>query len=543
VQLRAAPGWEVDPFALKGYKVVPAAGRPAAKLHATGEAAAWLRIRPVDRATWSQARTEVSLHDDHWLLSHVVRWHGHGALPREASLTVAGVPEGLKLEPGPGLKMTRTDPQTWKIADDATSRPAFFRLNYRVPLTEAARLPLPELLLDGTPAAERHLLLVGPRLRLEKPGDLIAIKSAATDEMHWVIPPAAPPPAVVGQTPQDAALEAPLAQRHATLTHEGAWLHQAAYLLAPRQATEIRFTLPKDARLRAAALDDLPVAARVKDDGYLVAIDGAAGLRRFFLAWDFPSKEKVSQPRLDNPILHNQPGVPVLSTLSLPPGWQRLSSESAFSPAQMRYVAARALTAAVKSGPPQDDSVARLSRRALLEARLAEASTEEPEAAPIREFRKDFSRWLAKAPAPALRPVAATSQLSPLALATGPGAATPPAWSWLARGQTESPRPALATADSLRWARQRRLVEALLVILASILILSLLPRSQAMLRATWPEQLLFLSLLGSLAWGVSLLAVLVAATGLVGRAVWVTRQAARYVQSRRQHPAATGSTT
>jgi hypothetical protein len=181
-----------------------------------------------------------------------------------------------------------------------------------------------------------------------------------------------------------------------------------------------------------------------------------------------------------------------------------------------------------------------LLKRARLEARRAEVAEARSgnAAAGNAEFRHDLVLWLAKSPSKEMRTLAASSALKPVALwESTPGLPWQgPAWSWMARGDSESPGPALASAAALRQSRQRRLLEFLLVGLASVLIFSFLPRSQIVLRNTWPEQFLLVAVFGTWAWGLSVLGVLLAAIGVGGRLWWLGSRTVHWARMKWREP-------
>ncbi|MFO0966301.1 MAG: hypothetical protein U0793_12055 [Gemmataceae bacterium] len=94
-----------------------------------------------------------------------------------------------------------------------------------------------------------------------------------------------------------------------------------------------------------------------------------------------------------------------------------------------------------------------------------------------------------------------------------------PVWRYAAADAEKFPF-AMVDLQETRRQRMRQLLDLVLVTLVALLIISLLPRSRALARATWPEQLIAAAFLGAFAWDWSALAFALIGVGILGRA-WI----------------------
>lgn len=372
-----------------------------------------------------------------------------------------------------------------------------------------------------------------------------------------------------------------LAEEQAFLADGQRWVHQAEFLLAGRGDADVQLVLPAQSRLLALTVDDRPVAARIgpghaalenvpapEDAGpsaFWVPLGGPPGPRLVRLRWRYlPGAEALDRPHLGGVFLAGVPALPVHGRLLVPPGFglSHLTEELAASQTQLLLARTRAylsLSRFLANLPPGDPAAApssalvaaqrgfwsQLHQAELQTGCFGAGEDKAGYAAALSDLRKENDAFLRDKGLEALRVQAdrqtsysATSgTLTGAATAGGattaffvlPEQGTPMHWRALdPERRTTVGLVDLAGADGA-WTRHR--ADFLVLIALSLLTLSFLPRGLGYLALLWPELCLLLALFGTLTLGPSLLALLLAAAGLVARLYWLAKMARRFVHA------------
>lgn len=285
-----------------------------------------------------------------------------------------------------------------------------------------------------------------------------------------------------------------------------------------------------------------------------MSVMGAPGPKRLLLFWDFPEGERMERPRLDHVVFPEHPRTALMGSVALPSAWEIEQPSIAPTDPAMRFLNAKTLASLAKRAEDKTRSERAsaqefLLTQALQESRLAQwlLAAAGEDAGPLRSdvesLHKDLLTRLEKHSSEELRNLAESPGIKP----SRPWEKLPgpswrgPAWAWVLGERTSPPDLALAPPHRARQSLARRLSELILVTLAGLLIFSMLPRGQVLIRATWPEQLLAVTLLGTWAWGPSFLGVLLAGIGLLARIVWLLLLVAQWARVRWNRPTAENS--
>jgi hypothetical protein len=424
-----------------------------------------------------------------------------------------------------------------------------------VPL-KAGALVMPELSAPGAAAGASWVAVVGPGVRAEAPAGLAPVKDAAAELGAWPAEAArvrkegAAWKAVregwslrlVGQPAGAATVRLVHAEQEAAVADLRGWVHQATYRLHAGAAAELRLTLPPGARLLAAAVDGAPVTAQPEGGALALSVgEGAPVLR---LRWAFEAgAERLTEPRLEPPRFRDLPGPPVVWRVDVPAG-HRLSGP----PAPTGPRPADAATAALARAEGQLQISALLAERLRAspsEAAAAQlAASQQRVAAQLREAAnllagsraqgagpggKSLADWLRD-----LRQRSARLGRAPEAEKGqgGSGQAATVSESgrtffllperglpsyWYAAAPGPAPRVELTSLAEDRWRESASATELLLIGLAAVWVLWYLPRVRRWLGRLLPEQVMLLGWLGTEAFGLSPLGLLLMLGGACAR--------------------------
>ncbi|MCI0457881.1 MAG: hypothetical protein L0Z62_13015 [Gemmataceae bacterium] len=502
---------------------------------------------------------------------HVEYQVPHGEL-RAAAVRLRGWQgESVQLE-APGAVQVREQrgprgERTWRLTlPPGVTRQFAVRLTGTLPLKGNAPLALPDLSAPGALTQRRWVAVLGQGARAEGVAGLSAVKEKAeTAELAdwtrvaregavwkvahegWALRVV---PGPTGGAPPVHVLHV---EREAAVTDLSHWLHQATYWLHASGGAELRVLLPGGARILAVSLDDDPVAVRQPEpDRLAVSLGPGEGLRVLRLRWAFAEgTEPLHRPNLEVPRLKDLPDAPAVWRVNVPAGY-RLGRRS-----EGQGLARSTGPAAPALGRAQ----AQLKRSALLVERLraspSEAAREQLVAAQklfyrecrqaarlltspgltsgkpsladrLQELRQQNQRLargagLEKVRAAAERqPAAGESETSLFAL---PERGVPACW--YGDSFARPPQVTLTALTEERWLEAVGWSELLLLVLAGAWVLSYLPGVVAWLMRLLPEQIALVGWLGTEAFGLSPLGLLLIVTGVCARVVLVGSWAAR----------------
>jgi hypothetical protein len=335
-------------------------------------------------------------------------------------------------------------------------------------------------------------------------------------------------------------LEVLLAEYESAYGQGTGWHHQATYLLAVKNHSEVVVDLPAGATVAAAAVDGEPAAVRaVAADRVAVPLPLAEGLRRVRLRWTFPpDQEPLATPRLERP----QPlatGKPLeYWTVTAPPDYVPVGEgdlDSAAATARLEAARAEAFAAAAGWLAEQYDKGPTQVLKGQMEAnhqrfvRAFKVATASLAAVAGTEERERLQTRLARAQQ---REAAAwtggglekTSGSDRAAAATRPAMGVLPTQGMVVRGAGPPPALRLESLADVRRGWQWTMTWVVLTGLALLLGLSMSPRLSGPARLLWPEAAAALALVAWWTWGFSLIGVLVLVGVAALRAAQLTRQ-------------------
>jgi hypothetical protein len=430
--------------------------------------------------------------------------------------------------------------------------------------TDPGGLSMPDVRVNGA-TMERWLAVAGPSLQAGAVRGLTAIKDSAgllprwpdaaarsardstvwhIDQEDWrleLLPrAAAPAPAV----------QVLLAEHHAAIGANHRWLHEIRFLLFAKGGTDLHLTLPSGARLLAASLDETPVTPRQPAPEHVwLPLTGATGPRLLRLCWTYDADD-LDRPRLASPIIQGVAEVPILGVVRVPPGYE---ARSPLTAADLYLARARAqlqlssligerdrrveggAARAERSAPGLTSSsladLAKAQQQFVWACRQADyvaarsARAEELLAA-VKTLRQQNSRLLRSLDLEkSLRLDQQSSGSADSHLAVQlPDNGMPIYWR-----QDGPAAPALELTPRAReQTRTARFAsEVLLLIGVGLVLLSYLPRTSAVIKAFWPEQLLLGACLGIYFWDLSLFAIVLVAVAIAARFIlavlWLQR--------------------
>ncbi len=124
-----------------------------------------------------------------------------------------------------------------------------------------------------------------------------------------------------------APIEVYLAEYRAAPADVGRWLHEAVYWLRHDANTDLNLTLPADAEVLSASIDDEETAPLQSSPRRLwLPLTSRPAVCRVRVRWRYTT-EDWARPNLDRPILEGAPDGPGLWTLLAPSGWRAESPE------------------------------------------------------------------------------------------------------------------------------------------------------------------------------------------------------------------------
>ncbi len=471
------------------------------------------------------------------------------------------VPKTAKL-----LEVKPRDKQpTWVLHFPAGAPPRFIvKLSGQTPIPPplpplgkggkegSPKMSLPQVRLGEAHVKEHLVAVVGPQVQAEDPQGLASIKREGAKEWQranwpWHTPPLSHASLWRAQkdewnlnlvfkpgTPAPA-VQVLLTEREAGLADGRRWVHQALYWLYVREATEWHVQLPPGANIVSVTRDQQLLAPRVLAPGQLVIPLPQPGSQVLRLQWLLDAEESVEMLRLDFPITQGES--PVQKVLYVPEGyqisgqWPVASGQWSLAKAQHSLGRAHALfqlTEQLTQDGRRGENLhllhqvqqrfyayCRQAEYHLTRARLA-GKEDRPLSARLEDLRRQNQRLARIEHYEKIRQDAQKETLRDAAFSQ-------PFFSLAASGRwtlwSEDFPPALTVlADH----RGREIFLPLIV--AGMILLWLLsywPRTLRVSGWFWPEYLLALTALGWLAFGMSLVGLLLVFSGLLARLVLV----------------------
>ncbi len=279
----------------------------------------------------------------------------------------------------------------------------------------------------------------------------------------------------------------------------------------------------------------------IGSERYGLPVDGPAGARLLRVCWRFNAGvEPLDQPKIGGVYIAGVPSVPRLGCIIAPVGQTLSSRASATISSLMEQLVARAraelelsrfLLNPPPDGPPPDllssqNRFERIVRQADIQIGFLSGNEDKAKfAAVLADLHNANDRLIRQ-----LKLEPQTTQSGSLhgdGFADDPPLAALPdsgrCYYWNLANPKECVTVSLA-ATSDDWARRRRFAPLLIASFA-LLGFSFFPNRLAGMRALVPEFLLLLATVGILAWGLSLVGVMIAVVGCLIRLVWAARSA------------------
>jgi len=540
LNVRGIFGCSVEAGGVKGLKSLNRVGTDGLHYESSGtNGVATVRVRQDPTKTWLRTRTRITSEDGNWKFE--VTATGDFAQGQEIELEMDSAPDGAMVTTaGRGVHIAPRigkGKSTWSIRADKTSyHPVFFQARGSIPMREPFLFPVPRLKLAGKIPEQETIELQTADVRFEKSEDAQQIVEESTPKGFslWRVAPERTRPVLLrAKRPTGTpTLRIGVGQQQALLTCEGKWLHQAAYLLLGRSGSPLRFQLPNGARLRGLLVGDHVLSARSVSGEYVATVPPMDNVGRLQMVWDFTDEEGSARPNLTSPSFPDRVAPTLLGTVAIPAGWERRSSSPGSSEQEQLVLCGEVYAklardwAKVETKKGRADVASWLRYEAFGYVTIADWTlAESEEASPLRARAEAVKFDLAASGLPPedaaktwIAQVGDRRRLGTIPVGVG---VQGPIWRWEDVGESRVPTLELGALRDSRRAYLRRVSDLILVIGFAVFILSLLPRSPFLLRATWPEQWILLAVLGTVAWGLSLLGVLLVAIGIASRATWV----------------------
>jgi hypothetical protein len=335
------------------------------------------------------------------------------------------------------------------------------------------------------------------------------------------------------------------------------WIHQTEYLLTVQDKSPVHLLLPSKARLLTVFLDGKQIPVEFADlEEILVASPTAPGPRQLLVRWTLSDHTDFHKPDLRLPKLLGADVPPMLLTVQIPPGSERVgqlfpAGLTTLSPgAAWLYRAAAQLQRSefiaagngTKVGLDQHSELERAQQMFYWccgQARqcLANAPSAAQEAGPQNQ---SLDEWRAQLEAEnqrlakdhqfeALRQRAEKEPIPTANEGVGfsmPGQrGTPAQWLIAAAAQPVELSMTLNPVPSTQ--SHAQLVQLLLVVVLAGMMLSFVPGGVWLVRALWPEELCLVMVVGMVTYGTSFLALALMAWAIGFRVVWLARRAGK----------------
>lgn len=449
---------------------------------------------------------------------------------------------------------TRPGGGTWTIQPSrGMPQPCLIRLNGKRPGRAGSRFDLPQVTLSGGQVLDHWIAVAGDGLTVAEATGVQPVGPRDLETSNW---PAEAQrwlrrsklwrvtatnwrlPLVLRSSPMAPALQILSLEQRAALADGQHWVYQAECWLAARRTTELHLDLPGGAQLLGVTVNGVPTPVRQLANEHLAIslLDSSVPIR-LGVTWRFAAgSETPLLPRLRTIGLRGLPVPEILWSVAIPPG-QRVrgtsdeSSTHEISPAQLQLHRAEVLLRgiALQLHPRRDqtdDSSPQLDRwwRWLawqcgqVEQLLVASPTADVLAqklAALKQKAEQLARQhqcLPQLQAAFQQPVIAPALGEQLLFPGRPGEVK----SW----RTATNRPPVLVLEE----RELFLItaavagtELLLAVVLGGMLLSYLPMVTQGLRRLGPEMLLLLGLLGSHAFGLSLLGILLIAVAVLVR--------------------------
>jgi hypothetical protein len=533
----------------------------------------------VGPAPVADVRTEAALRGKELTFTAIIDYRVPGDL-RTVGLRLRDWEGDADLEVKPGSTMRRREQfrgatgrreRTWSL-DLAPGVRDHYRmvLRGRMPLEEAAEgVPMPDLVVLGAKA--NHTLVVDGSL--------------ATESSSGVTP--TPPPAGsasgvqawrrIGEEwsmrllPREGArpqtVQVLLVERRASVPDGRRWLHEAVYWLLHEAPAELRVSWPGAVEVVGVAIDDSPVSiVQPESAGLWLPLSGPAGIRHVRIRWrnDGPG-ESLDRPDLAGPRLAGAIVGPTIWTLTVPPGWEVVSSDGdgergvgadrRAAVALYRARAQLAISRELLRQPRTDDSALAAAQRrfarSIWVAELALKAGADPrqKLGPGGEHVSDWRAQLRQENRALLHEhqldevrQEAERQVQQGGISVNgaqlPAQGTPVSWLADHAGRPRSVQLAQVTHRQVRQALAFSGQWLIVLLLVWAVTLSRVLRS--FMRWLWPEQMALLGVLGWQVAGPTLLVLFLLALGLSGRLLLLVR-GMQGLLARRPRPAPSGS--
>jgi hypothetical protein len=332
--------------------------------------------------------------------------------------------------------------------------------------------------------------------------------------------------------PEPAERQAPgkmlLAQQQSEMTPAGHWVHQADWLLLVRDMLDLRVELPPAALAVTAQVNNSWMAPRDLAPSLLeIPLPVRAGIVQVRLVWHYPDDgaDKI-RPRLAVPKLLDLEPAETQGVVYLPPGYALADRQELSADEIGRLVAlAQAATQACIAWSKKSSSEAAKSAFAAWHQQFQQAVNHLEYQARLypdqklnvtpAKLREEHQAALQRGNLPA--PGGAGHADNPW-LVAAPETGLP--WYW--SGSAPGIRLEGGDFPNMSWSR-----EAFVLAIVGVFLLSWIPHGLAWFVRLWPEQLLLLAALGTLFWGVSVMACMLVFAALLGRGVtffsWLRR--------------------
>jgi hypothetical protein len=469
--------------------------------------------------------------------------------------------------------------QGWKVSVPAgASRRFLLKLAGQRPALAGTALDLPAIRLDRADWSEHWLIVHGPGLEVERTSGLSVVKETADAALPPGLPERLQPPAelykvlqpawklrlVARASPTTADLQVLFGAQETAFGEGFGWVHQAFYLIHAKDSAELILELPPAATCLTAAVDGEQVAPRLlADDRLALPLPSGASAHRVRLRWFYGSQQEAfAQPRLAAPRLQAAPGLAMVRTLTVPPGyclvqgtavldqtpaleaaWQELARAEALG------TASHALIEQYQKAPDETlkTQILLWQKRFVGRCRLAyqdlqAATSAGSGVAELRERLEDLrrrnSKWLRDAGLDKLRAQAEKAEL------VGDKEAGPwllptrgTVYYWRAAPSVVPPVVEMLSACQEQQVQGQVAAQCVLLTLLVLLLLTTWPRLLRRLGLLVPALALVGALAGTRFWGISLVGAGLFLLAVLGQSVLI----ADWLQRRRLQPAVAGS--
>jgi hypothetical protein len=437
-----------------------------------------------------------------------------------------------------------------------------FTIGRSQPLKQGADILMPDVVVEGAGQLERWVAASGRELRADDARGLKAVPNPIQALSMW--PASAERVRRAGWAWQIVdtdwrlrllfnpvagdmmPVQVLLCERSAAVLDRQRWTHQADYLLHQEMGTDLTILLPNLARLQSVRLDGAEVTPLQPEPTRLwLTLPGGAGAHRLQLRWLFEDgTESIRRPNLAGLKFEGLADPPTVWTVYLPPGFAITSVAEQEQPsrpaehdlrrAEAQHQLSALLVERIQEGGPAlrklqlqaaQDEFYRLVR--LVKHRWGPTAAQEA----ARQDLKARNQQLAQARG--FEPIRAQAEHRAVDSATisAPGPAEidfrscgkPICWSM--PPSSKAPRLSLITQEELhaRWARIGSFLVGFLVILCGIL--SCFPEMVTRFQLLWPEQLVVVSSLSwvvfGLRWGALILVLVGVSARMLVVGAWI----------------------